>query len=68
LFTELERLTELFVRNVITIRTCATWFKRFKTMISISVIKNAPDALQLWKEELRKDGKKLWKTIKNTSI
>jgi len=35
----------------------------------ISVTKNASDVLATVEEdELRKDGKKLWKTMKNTSI
>jgi len=43
-----------------------------KTMISISVIKNAPEYSErpaaLEEDELRKDGKKFWKTIEGTSI
>jgi len=43
--------TELFVEtydeNVIAIRTYANWFKRFKTVILILMIKNASNALQL---------------------
>jgi len=37
-----------------------------KMMISVSVTKNAPVVVE--ENELRKDGKKSWKTMKNTLI
>jgi len=41
-----------------------------KTVILISMTKNTPDALEeaVEENELHKDGKKTWKTMKNTSI
>jgi len=44
-------ICETYDENIIAIRTCANWFKRFKNDdYDIShFTKNAPQALQLWK-------------------
>jgi len=38
------------MKKVIAIRTCMNWLNDLKMVISISVIKDALDALQLWKK------------------
>jgi len=56
---------ETYDENVIAIRTCANWFKQFKNVISISVTKNASDAVQLWKRtNCGNIRKKSWKILR----
>jgi len=58
---------ETYSENVVAIRTCANCLNDFKTMISISVTKNALDVLQLWKRtncgKIRKSHGKRWKIL-----
>jgi len=63
--TDIHRIIcETYGENIIAIRMCANWFKRFKNGdFDIShITKNAPHALQLWKrtnyEKMRKNREK----------
>jgi len=57
-----KNIYETYDENVIVIRRCANWFKRFK--IGDFDISDKERSAAVEKDELRKDGKK-WKTIEN---
>jgi len=60
-------ICETYSENVTVIRTCANWFKRFKNdYFDISDKECSGRSAVVKEDELRKDEKKLWKTMKNT--
>jgi len=61
-------ICETYGENVKAIRTCANWYKRFKNDdFDISDKERSGHLVSVEEGKLQKDGKKLWKTIENTS-
>jgi len=64
-----HRICETYDENFIVIRTCANWFKQFKNGdFDNNDKKHSGHPAAVEEGKLRKDGKKSWKTMENTSI
>jgi len=64
--TETHRIIcEMYGENVIVIRICANWFKRW---FRYQWQRRSSGRFAVEEDDLWKDGKQLWKTMKNTLI